>query len=60
MWTREQHRELDETGVVRLPGAVPAPDVEAMRERLWQELSARHGLRPDAPDWTASPCAWPS
>ena len=40
-------------GVVRLPGAVPLPDVEAMWAALWKRLESRHGLWRDRPDtWT--------
>ncbi|MDG4825653.1 phytanoyl-CoA dioxygenase family protein [Asanoa sp. WMMD1127] len=40
-------------GLLRLPAALPDPDVAAMRDRFWSFLTAEHGLRPDDPvTWT--------
>ena len=40
-------------GVVRLPGVIPAADVETMLAALWRRLEARHGLWRDRPaTWT--------
>ncbi len=50
MLTETQKRELDETGVVRLAGAIAKADAEVMLDRLWQELAALHGLHRDAPE----------
>ncbi|WP_293902813.1 phytanoyl-CoA dioxygenase family protein [Phenylobacterium sp.] len=39
-------------GVVRLPGAVPAADVEAMLATLWKRLESWHG------HWRDKPATW--
>lgn len=40
-------------GVVRLPGAVPASDVQALTEVIWRRLQTRHGIFRDRPQtWT--------
>lgn len=53
MLTDQQAADFDEFGLVFLPGAVPAADVAAMRERLWGFLSAMHGRKKDDPStWT--------
>lgn len=52
--TPKQRDEFEETGLLRLAGAVGERDVRAMRERLWRALRARHGFREDDPrTWTA-------
>ncbi|MBL8555330.1 MAG: phytanoyl-CoA dioxygenase family protein [Phenylobacterium sp.] len=45
--TPEQHAQYEREGVVRLPGAVPPPAVEAMVATLWRRLAGRHGIRRD-------------
>ena len=51
--TPEQAETYARDGVVRLPGAVPPDDIEAMRSSLWRRLESRHGLWRDRPDtWT--------
>jgi hypothetical protein len=51
--TPEQAETYATEGVVRLPGAIPLADVEAMLAVLWRRLGARHGLWRDRPDtWT--------
>jgi hypothetical protein len=51
--TPEQRETFEETGLLRLPGAVAPPDVDAMRERVWRALRARHGFREEDPaTWT--------
>lgn len=55
--TPEQLAQYESEGVVRLPAAVPLPDVEAMVAVLWSRLATRHGIRRDQPaTWhTANP-----
>lgn len=50
--TPEQAQTYAAEGVVRLPGAVPLKDVEAMRSALWRRLESRHGL------WRDKPATW--
>lgn len=51
--TPEQAETYAAEGVVRLPGAVPPADVDAMRSALWKRLESRHGLWRDRPEtWT--------
>lgn len=42
--------EFDSRGVLRLPGAVPATDAGAMRDRVWAHLGEAYGALPDRPD----------
>ena len=60
MLNEAQKRALDETGVTRLPGAIAAPQLDGMRDRLWQELTRLHGLERDAPEtWReCRPCGF--
>jgi hypothetical protein len=44
------HEQFQRTGLLRLPGAVPAADVAAMRDRFWDFLGTRFGMLPDRPD----------
>lgn len=54
--TTEQRREFDDTGLLRLPDAIPEPQVCAMRENLWAELAKKHHFRRDAPEaWREGP-----
>lgn len=51
--TQDQAETLARDGVVRLPGAVPLPDVEHMTATLWGRLKARCGAIRDRPEtWT--------
>jgi ectoine hydroxylase-related dioxygenase (phytanoyl-CoA dioxygenase family) len=47
--TLEQLDQYATEGVVRLPGAVPIADIEAMAEVLWRRLRTRHGVFHDRP-----------
>ncbi len=49
MLTAEQRQQFDRAGIVRLTGAIPARDVDAMRERVWQNLERAHQIRRDDP-----------
>lgn len=52
--TPEQRAAFEETGLLRLPAAIAERDVDAMRDRVWTALRARHGFRRDDPDtWTS-------
>lgn len=48
--TPEQLETYASEGVVRLPGAVAAAEVAAMRDVLWRRLEARCGARRDRPE----------
>ncbi len=50
--TPDQAQTYAAEGVVRLPGAVPLDDIEAMRSALWRRLESRHGL------WRDKPATW--
>jgi hypothetical protein len=53
--TPEQAETYAAEGVVRLRGAIPAPDVEAMLAAVWKRLESWHGLWRDRPDtWTVA------
>lgn len=47
--TPEQRAGFEETGLLRLPGAIAETGVTAMRERVWKALRARHGFRQEDP-----------
>lgn len=50
------HDVFDRRGLLRLPGAVPAPAVTLMRDRLWAFLSGRRGIDPDrVQTWPTGP-----
>jgi hypothetical protein len=49
-FTPEQLDAYRNTGVVRLPAAVPRPAVDAMLAVLWRRLRTRHGIREDRPE----------
>jgi hypothetical protein len=51
MLTEDQRREFDQLGLLRLPGAIPAADVQAMRERVWETLEAKDIRRDDPESW---------
>jgi hypothetical protein len=46
----QRRREFDDTGLLRLPSAIPEPQACAMREKLWAELEKKYHFRPDAPE----------
>src|SRR5262245_2194059 len=46
---------FEQLGFVRIPGAFPATAAELIRQRLWDDLARRHGVRQDAPaTWTVA------
>src|SRR3954447_23062828 len=52
MMTATRREEFERSGLLRMPGAVPAPGVATMRDRIWAFLSAE----PDRPEtWTPGP-----
>jgi hypothetical protein len=53
MFSANQRDEFDRRGFVRLPGAIPKADVDAMLDRVWDALASLHGVHRDAPEtWT--------
>ncbi|MEV0289330.1 MULTISPECIES: phytanoyl-CoA dioxygenase family protein [unclassified Kribbella] len=52
MVTAAQHEEFDRTGLLRVPGAIPAGDAAAMCDRVWDHVRAEHGMeRGDPATW---------
>lgn len=52
MVTAAQHDEFDRTGLLRVPGAIPAGDAAAMCDRVWDHVRAEHGMeRTDPTTW---------
>ena len=52
MLSASQYDEFERTGVLRLPGAIPAIDAAAMCDRIWDGLSETHGIsRADHSTW---------
>ena len=52
--TSAERSEFDQTGFLRLQGAIPEGDVELVRDRIWEELKQRCGaLRSDPATWPA-------
>jgi len=48
-----QRDEFDRRGLLRLPATIPAAQVAAMRQRVWQHLLDAHAIRPGRPEtWT--------
>lgn len=47
--TAEDRRQLDERGLVRLPGLLPKRACDEMAERLWAEMARKDGMRRDDP-----------
>jgi hypothetical protein len=41
-----ERADFDRLGLLRLPAAVPAPAVDAMRDRMWAFLAAEQGIDP--------------
>jgi hypothetical protein len=54
MLTADQRVEFDRTGLLRLPGAAPLADAEAMADRVWTFLADHAGV--DRSD----PATWPT
>lgn len=51
--TTAQRRAFEDRGLLKLPGLLAAADAEAMADRLWDFLAAKHGLRRGAREtWT--------
>ena len=49
----EQRDTLETRGLVKLPGAIPQRDAEAMADRLWATLAAKHHIQKGVPaTWT--------
>jgi hypothetical protein len=54
MLTPQQRDEFLRCGVLRIPGAVPSRDADAMCDSVWNVLRARYGTRRDDPKtWKA-------
>jgi hypothetical protein len=52
MLTYEQREQFDRFGIVRMPGAVPRADADAMCDYLWDVLGRRDGIsRDDRETW---------
>jgi hypothetical protein len=54
MLSVDQLSDLRDTGIVRLPGAVPPAATAAMVDRIWDHLTGSHRVLRDRPD------TWPS
>jgi hypothetical protein len=53
MLSAAQQERFDRTGLLRLPGAIPGPAADTMRDRLWRHLEEAHGAVQERPDtWT--------
>lgn len=53
MLTAEELEVFERDGIVKIPSAFSADDAARMRDVLWHELSARHGMdRDDRSTWT--------
>ena len=53
MLTEDQRDTFTRTGLLRLPGAVPAAEAAVMRDGVWEFLARRDGIAPDRPEtWT--------
>lgn len=50
MLTPEQREQFDRFGIVRLPGAIPRADADAMCDSVWDVLGRRHQILRDDPD----------
>jgi Phytanoyl-CoA dioxygenase (PhyH) len=48
-----QRDEFDRRGILRLPATIPAAEVTAMRQRVWEHLLDKHAIHQDRPEtWT--------
>jgi hypothetical protein len=53
MLSSAQRDEFDRRGMLRLPATIPAAEVAAMRQRVWEHLLDVHAIHPDRPEtWT--------
>jgi hypothetical protein len=50
MLNRRQLEEFQRNGILRVMGAVPATDVEAMDGRVWENLERRYSVRREQPE----------
>jgi hypothetical protein len=50
MFTDDQHAEFRRTGLVRLPGAIPTKDIDAMVDRVWEYLDGSRGVVRNRPE----------
>jgi len=57
LFSAEQHERFTTVGFVRLAGAVPAPDVQRMRERAWELLEQQGFAEADPSTWRPGPVA---
>ncbi len=56
MLDQEQREAFARTGILRLPGAVPAAATVRMGDVIWRELERRHGIvRADRSTWDRHP-----
>ncbi|TDD29832.1 hypothetical protein E1218_03460 [Kribbella turkmenica] len=52
MLTAAERDEFDRTGLLRVAGAIPSADAEAMCDRIWAHVGAEHGIaRSDPATW---------
>ena len=50
MLTPEQHDEFRRFGILRIPGAVPSRDADAMCNAVWEMFARRYHIRRDDPE----------
>jgi len=50
MLTPEQLDEFQRRGILRVPGAVPSREADAMCDSVWEVLRRRYGIRHDNPE----------
>ncbi len=55
MLTADQRNEFNQSGIVRLPGAIAKSEVEEMLGRIWNSLRERHQIHRDAPETWPEP-----
>ena len=48
--TAAQQEEFDRSGILRIAGAIAKPDVDRIREQVWDTLSRRYQVSRDAPE----------
>jgi len=54
MLNRREFSEFESDGILRVSGAIPAADIEAMTALVWDNLERRYPFRRNRPDtWTA-------
>jgi hypothetical protein len=55
VFSADQYAQFHETGLVRVPGAIPAEDAAAMVDRIWEHLTRSHGVVRDRMEtWTVA------